>query len=217
MADPEGMDPARLAKRSALMFVGLAGISSALTIMFLSMRSVMDVGGVCASGNTAFTPRQPCPTGVPGLMVGSIFLGLLFLGIYAVTVVGPNLTLLAWPALFLSLGFNFLDYGISPRGGGGPAFGWLFCAVIFGLMGGVPLVFGVHALLTGRETRVKPNVDSLTSRVTARARGGSSSSGGSGGSNGELQRLDTMHEDGRLTDDEYDAAKLAVQRKEQLK
>ena len=212
MADPEGMDPARLARRSALTFVGLAGASGGLTVMFLSMRSVMDIGGVCASGNTAFQPRHPCPTGVAGSMVGAIFLGLIFLGIYAVNVVGPNLTLLAWPALFLSLGFNFFDYGISPPGGGGLVFGWLFCGVLFALMGGVPLLFAVHALLTGRETRIKPNVDALTNRVAART-----GWGGSGGSSDELRRLDKLHREGHLTDDEYEATKLAAQRKEQLK
>lgn len=212
MADPEGMDPARLARRSVLTFVGLAGASGALTVMFLSMRSVMAVGGVCASGNTAFQPRQTCPTGVAGSMAGAIFLGLIFLGIYALNAVGPNLTLLAWPALFLSLGYNFFDYGISPPGGGGVSFGWLFCGITFALMGGIPLLFAVHSLLTGRETRMKPNVDALTDRVAART-----GWGGSGGSSDEMQRLDALHRAGKLTDDEYEASKLAAQRKEQLK
>jgi hypothetical protein len=212
MADPEGMDPTRLARRSVLTFVGLAGTSGALTVMFLSMRSVMDIGGVCASGNTAFQPRHPCPTGVAGSMVGAIFLGLIFLAIYALNVVGPNLTLLAWPALFLSLGFNFFDYGISPPGGGGLVFGWLLCGVMFALMGGIPLIFAVHALVTGRQTRMKPDVDSFTNRVAARTRWG-----GGSGSNDELRRIETMHRAGQLTDDEYEASKLAIQRKEQLK
>jgi hypothetical protein len=72
-------------------------------------------------------------------------------------------------------------------------------------------LFGVHALVTGRKTRMKPDVDALTSRVAART-----GWGGSGGSSAELKRLDDMHRKGHLTDDEYEASKLAAQRKEQL-
>src|SRR5262249_24723134 len=46
-----------------------------------------------------------------------------------------------WPALFLSLGFNFLEYGLDPAGDAtGPEWGWLFCAAVFALMGAVPLL-----------------------------------------------------------------------------
>ncbi len=121
------------------------------------MRSIMDIGGVCASGNTPFEPRVQCPSGVPGLMVGSIFLGLLALGVYAVSAFEINLTLLAWPALFISLGFNFADYGINPPDGFGEgvSVGWIVCAVVFFLMGGVPLVLGIAAVMRGHESRVK--------------------------------------------------------------
>ena len=147
--------PSRLLRRSVLMFLGLLGACAALAVMFLCMRAVMEIGGVCASGNTAFTPRVPCPKGVPGLMVGSIFGGLIMLGLYAVTAYGVNLTLLAWPALFLSLGWNFLDFGVNPPVGGGPAGGWLVCAVIFILMGGIPLVIAIVAIVRGRESRLR--------------------------------------------------------------
>jgi hypothetical protein len=140
-------------RRSILCFVALLGVTAALTVMFLSMREVMDIGGSCGSGNVPYQVTRPCPTGVPGLMVGSIFLGLLFLGVYAVTAVGPNLTLLAWPALFLSLGWNFLDYGVDPPDGTGLVWGWLICGVVFMAMGGVPLVGGILAMRRGRETR----------------------------------------------------------------
>lgn len=151
-------------RRSVLTFVGIAGAAAGLCVLFLCMRSIMDVGGVCASGNTPFEPRVQCPSGVPGLMVGSIFLGLLFLGMYAISAFEINLTLLAWPALFISLGFNFADYGINPPDGfgEGASVGWIVCAVIFFLMGGVPLVLWIAAVVHGHESRVKTRVESFS-------------------------------------------------------
>jgi len=157
-----------LVRRSILCFVSMLGVAAALTVLFFSMRAVMDIGGSCASGNVPYAITRPCPTGVPGLMVGSILLGLVFLGVYAFSAVGPNLTLLAWPALFLSLGWNFLDYGVSPPDGStGPVWGWLICGVIFVLMGGLPLIFGTMAVLNGRETRAIRARTSLVNRYSS--------------------------------------------------
>ncbi len=141
------------ARKWVLMFVGLAGGVMSLTLLFLAMRAVMEVGGSCASGNTPYAITRPCPEGVPGVMVGSIFGGLLCLGLYAFTAIGVNLVALAWPALFLSLGWNFLVYGIDPPLGDSPAWGWLVCAVVFVLMGGVPLVIAISAFRDGRASR----------------------------------------------------------------
>ena len=52
---------------------------------------------------------------------------------------GVNLMPLAWPGLFLSLGWNFLEFAFAPPGGGF-AWGWLVCGVVFVLMGGLPLL-----------------------------------------------------------------------------
>ena len=75
----------------------------------------------------------------------SIFGGLLFLGLFAICTndAGRSLVLLAWPALFLSLGWNFLDYGLNltTKSGSGVNGGFLVCAVIFILMGAVPLIW----------------------------------------------------------------------------
>jgi hypothetical protein len=46
----------------------------------------------------------------------------------------------AWSALFLALGWNFLDYGINPPGDNGTVIGWLICGIVFVIMGGVPLL-----------------------------------------------------------------------------
>jgi hypothetical protein len=152
---PAGLDTGALVRRSLITFLCMVGIAAAFTALFFSMRSVMDIGGSCASGNVPFEIARPCPTGVGGLMVGSIFGGLILLAIYAFNAVGPNLTLLAWPALFLSLGWNFLEYAFSPPDGSdGIVWGWLICGVLFVLMGGLPLVFGIKFALDGKESRI---------------------------------------------------------------
>jgi hypothetical protein len=130
-------------------FVTLAGVVASLTILFLSMRSVMDIGGSCASGGP-YVPRVECPSGVPMLLVGSIWCGLVFAALYFWMTFrhgAPSLGALFWPALFLSLGFNFLSYGLNPPFGlGGVEVGWLICAVVFGLMGGIPLLAAIPAV-----------------------------------------------------------------------
>jgi hypothetical protein len=113
------------------------------------MRSVMDIGGSCASGGP-FVPRVACPSGVPLLLVGSIWCGLIFAGIYAWQAFrtgAPSVGSLLWPALFLSLGYNFLEYGLHPPFGlASVEIGWLACAVVFGLMGGVPLLWAIPSM-----------------------------------------------------------------------
>ena len=134
----------------AWLLVAAGGLAACITLLFLGMRAVMDIGGACASGGP-FVPVQPCPDGVPALMTIGV-LGLFAfggLGLWAGARVGgawAGLPLLAWPGLFLSLGWNFLEYGIAPPGeDGGLAVGWLFCGVIFVLMGAVPLWIGISA------------------------------------------------------------------------
>ncbi len=139
------IERSKLVRKVVLTFVGALGFAAALTILFYCMRSVIEIGGSCASGNTPFEIARPCPKGVPGLMVGSIFGGMFFLAVYVFNAYGPNLAFLAWPALFLSLGWNFLEYGFDPPFGGGIAFGWLISGIVFVVMGGVPLVVGARA------------------------------------------------------------------------
>ena len=137
--------------------VGLAGLCAALTMLFWSMRAVMEIGGSCASGNVPYETTRPCPQGTGWMMTSSIFGGLFMLGLYAVSAAGgPSLLPLAWPALFLSLGWNFFEYGVDPPFGSGVAPGWLVCGVLFALMGGLPLLLllnsgWLQSLFTGKE------------------------------------------------------------------
>jgi hypothetical protein len=128
--------------------VGVAGVAFSLTLLFKSMRSVQAIGGYCASGGPYQIAHQ-CPKGVTGLLPLAIFGGLIFLGLFAICAgdTGRPFVLFAWPALFLSLGWNFLDYGLNlttssgTTSGTGVNAGFLVCAVVFILMGGVPLIW----------------------------------------------------------------------------
>ncbi|MEZ5100159.1 MAG: SHOCT domain-containing protein [Thermoleophilia bacterium] len=222
---------ARLVRKLVLQFVGLGGFCMWLTMLSLGMRSVMDVGGSCASGGP-FVSAQPCPSGAWVVPV-AIWLGLLSLGLYLLGNLpqGPHLAALAWPALFLTLGWNFLDYGIH-NGGAGSA-GMLVCAVVFGLMGGLPLLVlrdpktREHVLLgddgLGRQPppAVPRPVATATrsaargARVVLRPRGAPRATPAEqptpGGRDADLvsrlERLAAMRDRGILTDMEFQEAK----------
>jgi hypothetical protein len=126
-------------------FLSLAAVSAGLTMLWLGMRSVLDIGGFCAEGGP-FVIEHHCPKGVAAIMPLSIWGGVIAGGIYVWQTIKhkvPSLVWLFWPALFISLGWNFLQYGISPPGGGGLVWSWLICAIVFILMGAIPLVIAL--------------------------------------------------------------------------
>src|SRR6266536_2850728 len=130
----------RLLLRSLATFVGLAGVTVALVWLFESMRAVLAIGGSCASGGP-YVVGVPCPHATALTTVGAILGGILMAAVYTVFGLraGPRITLLIWCALFLSLGWNFLDFGLRAQDGS-DRLGWLSCAVAFALMGGGPVV-----------------------------------------------------------------------------
>jgi hypothetical protein len=138
------------------LLVGMAGIAGSITVVFLGMRSVLDVGGQCASGGP-YVIAVPCPDGTWTLPL-AVFAGLGFAflaaaggskigGIYA------TLPGLAWVGLFCSLGFNFLQWGIAPPAdptvdtSGGLVFVGL--GLMFEVMGIAPLVTTLWAMRPG--------------------------------------------------------------------
>jgi hypothetical protein len=138
----DDMRARRVVVKATLLTVGTLGFVVCLTLMYLSMRSVMDVGGSCASGGP-YTISRPCPQGVAWVMPLAIFGGLFFVGMTFLGVFeegGPRPYAFAWSALFIALGWNFIDYGVDPPGGG-TSVSWLVCGAIFFVMGGAPLVF----------------------------------------------------------------------------
>jgi hypothetical protein len=132
----------RVLLRSGAVVVGAGGLVVAVVWVFLSMRTVMDIGGSCASGGPYVT-ATPCPSGAD-LMAGAILGGFACFFLYAtVGLPGPRLALLTWPALFLSLGWNFIAYARHPAVAGSPTASWWFCGVMFWVMGGLPLIVGL--------------------------------------------------------------------------
>jgi hypothetical protein len=135
------MRAGKVVRKAIFLTLGTAIFIFCLTLLYSSMRAVMDVGGACASGG-AYEIRQACPKGVGWVVPISIF-GMFFAGIFTFLGVfdegGPRPYVFAWSALFLALGWNFLDYGFDKPGGGTEA-GWLICGFVFVAMGGAPLL-----------------------------------------------------------------------------
>ena len=214
---------------AALFLLGIGGLTFSLTILWLSMRAVMGIGGACASGGP-YVPAVECPDVVVALTPLSVFGLFIFGGLAAWggSRLGGGwvgLILLAWPALFLSLGWNFLEFGLRPPGGepGQVIWSWLFCAVVFFLMGGLPLagvIWGVReaggggrAYAGGRVvvTPRRPNV--LSTALDDRP---ARDSGFDAGPNARpdvtarLERLARLRRAGDLTDAEFEAANRAT-------
>ena len=194
-----------------------AGVACALTLLFLGMRSVMGVGGFCAEGGP-FEIRQHCPQGIPGIMVGSIWGGMV-LAFASVAAAAryrvPSLAALLWPGLFLSLGWNFFEYAFDPPGEtSGVIWGWLVCGVVFALMGGIPLLVVLPAVVAHfvRGSGAPGTIPFHAQRVAERAR---RATGGTAGLVFELEKLGRLRRSGVLDDDEYQSAKRRLLREEE--
>jgi hypothetical protein len=205
------------ARGSILVFLAIGGASASLTVLVVAMRAVLNIGGSCASGG-AFQIAHPCPGHVAALMPAAIWGGLIFAGLYVFLVMHysvPSLISLAWPALFLSLGYNFLDYAIHGQSG------LFIVGAVFVLMGGVPLLWALPHLwrvyARGQQDDPKPWHVATTGVAVSNAfdllnRLGKSPSEDMTDS---LQRLDDLHKSGALDDLEYAKAKDRVIRGEQ--
>lgn len=195
--------PSLGARRTLWLLGSLVGFSAALTILFLGMRAVMDVGGTCAEG-TPFEIRVRCPQGVAPMVVGSIWGGLILAAIHTgfLPKGTPTLMGLAWPALFLSLGWNFLDYGLDPPGRDGLGWGSLFCAALFAVLGGGPLLLGIS------RRRKKPAMSAPSPPVPSSPASGPGRSADALVS--QLERLDALRTSGSMSDTEFEIAKRRV-------
>jgi hypothetical protein len=188
--------------------ISAALVTGSLTVIFLSMRSVMEIGGSCGGAGA-----PSCPGHVAGLLFAAIWGGLIFAGVYVWQCARhhvPSFTSLLWPALFLSLGYNFFDYAFN---GGTVAAGFLVCGVVFVLMGGVPLVWAIphlwkvyargeiesdkpwHVTATGNAVGTIKNLGRL---------------GDERSMTDSLEQLDELHKSGALDDLEYARAKDRV-------
>jgi hypothetical protein len=149
-------------------------LAATVVVMYRSMRLVMEIGGSCASGGP-YEIATPCPSGAVPLMTAAFPVGFLAAGGFAAFAWklgrgAAGLLVLAWPALFVSLGWNFLEYAFDPPGGGVVG-GWLVCGVIFWLMG-LPVLLALPRIVRGIEERRVLVLCVLTEAALAGAVGG---------------------------------------------
>ena len=113
------------------------------TLLAVGASIVMGLGGFCASGG-AYVIQTQCPDIVTLTTPGSIFGGLIAVGIGVVLASGFGTPLVswAWPILFIGLGLAFLGSGLA-AGLEGIVFDLL--ALMFIVMGSVPLVIELRA------------------------------------------------------------------------
>ena len=134
------------------------GAAFCITCLYLAIRGLMGLGGRVSSGAG--------PGGAPDwiwVVPVSIILGLIFIFISAAfshRVDGPSLFLPAWSGIFLSLGYNFLDFGFNPQGLAdkpGPIGALVACGIVFVIMGAVPVAISIKAgwiSLKGKSVRL---------------------------------------------------------------
>ena len=231
------MTTGRLYRSIAGYLAGVALGSACLTLVFLGMRSVMDIGGACAEGGP-YVPVQPCPDGAALALIGGAFglFGAAGLMIWFGSRLGGgyvSLVLLGWPALFISLGFNFLQYGLNPPPGQPLEWGFIVPGVLFWIMGFGPLLFGIwgwRAARSGRTTAASTAVNRLRQSMTlpnrvefarnsfgaARPAAAAAAPGTAAGDGAdqvlvdELERLARLRDAGSLSEEEFTAAKARV-------
>jgi hypothetical protein len=123
-----------------------AGLALTLAVLGLTWlnrvaASVMSVGGSCGTRG-AYEVATPCPGGAWMAPVG-LFAALIGLGLYLLwrPAGSPQLLIFAWPALFGSLGVQFLRAAAAET----DAYGFWLCGIVFLLMAVAPLAL----VLTG--------------------------------------------------------------------
>lgn len=209
--------------RLTLSLVATAGIAVAVTLLFLGMRSVMGVGGYCASGGP-YQIRVECPHAIDWLLPVSVIGGVLCLFVFLVS--SPDAVrrwaILAWTGLFLALGWNFFDFGLPWQGHPGEPV-WIVLGFVFLVLALSPIV---PVLRSGRRASGQAPGDEQVDFVARSGHGDAFTWEWSSASRSEadsevgtvagvaiaaaLQRLAQLHRTGELTDAEYAAAKQAL-------
>jgi hypothetical protein len=214
---------AAVMKRPFFTLLGTVMVSAGITMLFLAMRDVMNVGGACASGATPYVSAVPCPNTAWMAPVG-IFGGLigLFMAGGAKPSGAPTVLPFAWSALFLALGWNFAEFGVNPPDGSSVAVGWIVCAVLFGLMGGLPLLLllkpkNLRKYLWGLTAAEQEEQAQRLIAFGARRQQAKQAQRAPQPQRahspqrdplvGQLERLTALHKSGALSDEEFGAAK----------
>jgi hypothetical protein len=219
---------------AVLYLVGVAGLAFSLSLLWFGMRAVLDVGGYCASGGP-YEIAVECPDAVIAstplsILGGVLSVGLMLWGGAGLGAGWLGLVFLAWPALFISLGWNFLQYGFFPPNEGW-VWSWIFCGIVFVLMGAVPLWIAIAAFRDGPDSdervyaagrvvvRPRPPSAAPATPEPSRAVAPSPSPGVPAGSSDpslreplvdRLERLADLRRRGDLTSAEFEVAKAAT-------
>ena len=126
----------------------------AVTVLWFASREVMKLGGFVASGGP-YVIAHPALGWMWVLPVSVVTVVLLMFvePDLAEPAGGQSLRVFAWSGMFLSLGYNFLEFGLRPPGGVGLAWAWIACGVLFVPMGAFPLYVAWRWTLDAREER----------------------------------------------------------------
>ena len=117
-----------------------------VTILWFGMRGVMELGGFVATGGP-YAIAHPAPDWVWVVPVSIVTMMIcVFANAAAASMLGQDsLMVVLWSVVFLSLGWNFLEFGFQPPVGQQGAIAWIICGVTFMIMGGagVLMMFNV--------------------------------------------------------------------------
>jgi len=143
-------------KGKTLFHFTIFAIAFCISVLYHAMRPIMRLGGMVASGGP-YAIAHPAPSWVWVIPLAILFgMACVFINMFSHDPDGVNLLPLAWPGLFLSLGWNFLEFTFNPPGGG-LAWGWLICGVMFVAMGGLPLLLAIKPLREKMRSRLQNN------------------------------------------------------------
>jgi hypothetical protein len=130
-----------------LLFACLISFAFGLTCTYLAGREVMKQGGfVAVGGPYEIAHRAENWVWIVPIAIFMMIIPV-FVSLFALTrrIQGPNLMSLSWSAIFLTLGWAFVEFGFGIGMGGGVTVGWVICAAFFIPMGMLPLVLVVRS------------------------------------------------------------------------
>lgn len=128
--------------------------SICLSMLYLGMRGIMELGGFVASGGPySIAHEAPGWVWIFPVCINVMVISMIASAALGKRIRGPNLMSLSWSALFISLGWNFTEYGVRALNETGTGIAWIICAVLFILMGFIPLLFIVKHFAGGIKER----------------------------------------------------------------
>jgi hypothetical protein len=155
------MKPSAIARWGGVA-AGTLGVGAAIWTLTHAMGGILNDGSLCS------LDVQQCHTGPIGLVPVSI-VG----GVVALIIVGAclpagygRLLWLAWTALFWSLAFNMIRFGLA-WGNQGTRYAFLVPGVLFALMGAVPLFVLPGALKDARRASHEARINRTSTPASA--------------------------------------------------